>query len=461
MDTRSKECDITSIVADARTQTRHDSRRELIGQGIANIASGFGGGLPGAGATVRTLVNIGAGGRTRLSGMTHALVILLVVAVAGGLAAWIPLAALSGVLFVTAVGMVDKYSLQLFKRRKVRDEFAVMIAVTVITVAVDLIMAVGVGCAIAAILFVRQQIAQPVIHRRLRGDQLASRSLRSRADLATLQATGASTLVYELRGSLFFGTTDAFAQTIEADLSAADHFIFDFAHVRDLDLSGAQVLAALVGRIKEAGNDVSLSGLRELEHHTPFSVHEMLRELGVLALVGSDHVFTTLDRALEASEEHRLRGMATSGEPLDLPQFDAFSELDASELSQFQAHLVPTVVPRGAVLFDIEDPVGNLVLVRRGKLELIRRVDDHEQRLTALTPGSIIGTGALLRSQDSRVTGRVRAATDTDVFLISRAFLEDAQANHPEALAHLQRGLLHCAMEQIDLLMLEVLQLER
>jgi len=451
---------LTSIVADARTRTRHDSRRELIGQGIANIASGFGGGLPGAGATVRTLVNIGAGARTRLSGMTHALVILVLVAAAGGAAAWIPLAALAGVLFVTAVGMVDKYSLQLVKRRRVRGEFGVMIAVTVITVAVDLITAVGVGCAIAAVLFIRQQVQQPVVYRRLRGDQVLSRSLRPRRDLARLRETGARTLVYELEGSLFFGSTDRLAQTVEADLGTADHFIFDLARVRDLDLSGAQVLAALVGQIKESG-DVSLSGLRELEHRTPFSVHAMLRELGVLSLVGSDHVFSNLDRALEASEERRLGHVPGRDAPLSIRQFDAFAELDDDELATFTDHLIERHIPRGTVVFETHDPVRDLVLVRSGKLELIRSDASHDYRLTALLPGSIIGTRSLLRQQDARIAGRVRAASDCEVYVLARAFLDVAQSEHPEAFVHLQQGMLHSAMEQVDLLMFEVMQLER
>lgn len=450
---------LTSIVADARTQTRHDSRRELIGQGIANIASGFGGGLPGAGATVRTLVNIAAGARTRVSGITHALVILAVVAIAGGWAGWIPLAALAGVLFVTAVGMVDKYSLQLVKRRKVRGELAVMIAVTIITVAVDLIVAVGVGCAIAAVLFIRQQVQQPVVYRRLRGDQVLSRSLRPRRDLDLLRDSGQRTLVYELEGSLFFGSTDRFGQTVEADLGSADHFIFDFARVRDLDLSGAQVLAATIGRIKESG-DVSLSGLRELEHRTPFSVHEMLRDLDVLSLVGSDHVFSNLDRALEASEERRL-GHVAGAPDLTLAEFDAFAELSPDELATFASHLMERRIPRGTIVFETNTAVHELLLVRSGKLELERVDDHHDYRLTALLPGAIIGTRALLRQQDARIVGRVRAAMDTDVYVLSRDFLHDAERRHPDALTHLQRGLLHSAMEQIDLLMFEVMQLER
>ncbi|MCK5669188.1 MAG: SulP family inorganic anion transporter, partial [Gammaproteobacteria bacterium] len=189
---------LTSLIADSATHTHHDSRKELIGQGIGNILSGLGGGLAGAGATVRTLVNVRAGGRTSRSGMLHSTVIFLVVMVFGAPAGWIPLAALSGILFYTAFTMVDYYSLRLIKRRNVRSEFFIMIIVTAVTVLVDLMVAVGVGCAIAAILFITQQIKQPVIHRRERGNEIFSRRVRSSAkETAVLKKFGHRTLSYE------------------------------------------------------------------------------------------------------------------------------------------------------------------------------------------------------------------------------------------------------------------------
>ncbi|MCH8977239.1 MAG: SulP family inorganic anion transporter [Proteobacteria bacterium] len=223
---------LTSLIADSATHTRHDSRKELIGQGIGNILSGLGGGLAGAGATVRTLVNVRAGGRTSRSGMLHSTVIFLVVMVFGAQAGWIPLAALSGILFYTAVTMVDYYSLRLIKRRNVRSEFFIMIIVTAVTVMVDLMVAVGLGCAIAAILFITQQIKQPVVHRRERGNEIFSRRVRSSAkETAILKKFGHRTLSYELKGSLFFGTTDALISEVEADIESADKFIFDFTAV--------------------------------------------------------------------------------------------------------------------------------------------------------------------------------------------------------------------------------------
>ncbi|MCP5181074.1 MAG: SLC26A/SulP transporter family protein [Pseudomonadales bacterium] len=450
---------LTSIVADARTRTRHDSRRELIGQGIANIASGLGGGLPGAGATVRTLVNIDAGGKTRRSGMIHALVILFIIAAAGPLAAWIPLAALAGVLMVTAVGMVDKYSLQLVMQRHVRYEIGVMLVVTAVTVLVDLITAVGVGCIIAALLYIRQQAFQPVVHKVLRGDQIQSRVMRTRAQRERLLEAGGRTLIYRLRGSLFFGTTDRFAQELEKRQADADRFVLDFTRVQDIDLSGVQVLLASLNALKDSGHAIQLCGLRELESGTGFSVYSLLREMGVFAQVGDDAVWQSLDMALAAVEDELLG--IDEAQPLALAGFDAFAELDVQELRWFESRLQTRTFAAGATVFRQGEIVDALLLVRRGRLDLYGRHEGMENRLSALTSGGVVGMRALLRVEDSAISGALRAAVTTDVFLLTRTVLDELAAQRPDLLAHLQRGLLHSAVEQIDFLNYEVMQLER
>jgi SulP family sulfate permease len=455
---------LTSVVADSMTQTRHDSRRELIGQGVGNIMSGMAGGLAGAGATVRTLVNIDAGGTTRRSGMVHASGILLVVAVLGNLAAWIPLAALAGILFVTAVGMIDDYSLRLMRRRKVRNEIGVMLAVTALTVAVDLIVAVGVGCAIAGLLYIMQQARQPIIYRRLFGGEVFSRTLRREGDYELLRQFGRRTLVYELRGSLFFGTTDQFALTVEGDLASADHFVFDFSRVDDIDLSGAQVLKAVITRIRNDNRTLVVSGLRELEEATPFSVEDLLGDLGILEFIGRDHLFPSLDRALEANEEYILseHGPADRAtHALALHEFDAFAELSDVERAPIEAGARIARIGAGEYLYSFEDTVDNLMLVRRGRLALLKRTDAVETRLTMLGPGSVLGQRALLHRQHHHAPAAVRAETDAELYLIPHVLLEQLAVEHPNLLLHLQRALLHFSMERIDLLMGEIVMLER
>ena len=167
---------LTSVVADTVTKTRHNSNKELIGQGIGNLVSAFFAGLAGAGATVRTLVNVNSGGRTPLSGIIHGVSILLVLLVLGSLAGKIPMAVLAGILLVTAVKMVDEWSSRLAwkltghvqEKKRILVNICVVLLVTIVTVTVDLMIAVGIGLVVASMLFVIQ-MSSSVLKRKYDG----------------------------------------------------------------------------------------------------------------------------------------------------------------------------------------------------------------------------------------------------------------------------------------------------
>ncbi|RKZ48493.1 MAG: hypothetical protein DRQ58_04365 [Gammaproteobacteria bacterium] len=455
---------LTSLIADSVTHTRHDSRKELIGQGIGNILSGLGGGIAGAGATVRTLVNVRAGGRTSRSGMLHSTVIFLVVMVFGTPAGWIPLAALAGILFYTAVTMVDYYSLRLIKRRNVRSEFIIMVIVTAITVVVDLMVAVGVGCAIAAILFITQQIKQPVVHRRARGNEIFSRRVRSSAkETAILKEFGKRTLSYELKGSLFFGSTDALINDVEVDLESADKFIFDFSRVKDIDLSGVKILLSIIERLHSNKRQVYFSGLAEFEQATAFSIHEMLQDMGVFAEIGEENIYEDHDLALEAAEEallHEHHEGYTDDQPaLELIDFESFQNLSEGDVQNFDDLLEEKKINAGDYLFAKGEAVDSFVLVRKGELNVYKKSGDQDVRVATVSPGALLGWRALMK-EEQRITGGIRAETDVDVYLISKASFEKLENEHPMALLHFQRELLRNALERMQVLTSELIMLE-
>ena len=455
---------LTSLIADSATHTHHDSRKELIGQGIGNILSGLGGGLAGAGATVRTLVNVRAGGRTSRSGMLHSTVIFLVVMVFGTPAGWIPLAALSGILFYIAVTMVDYYSLRLIKRRNVRSEFFIMIIVTAITVLVDLMVAVGVGCAIAAILFITQQIKQPVIHRRERGNEIFSRRVRSSAkETSVLKKYGHRTLSYELKGSLFFGTTDALINEVDADIDSADKFIFDFSRVKDIDLSGVKILLSIIERLHSNNRKVLFSGLIEFEQATAFSIHEMLQDMGVIAEVGEENIYADHDLAMEAAEEallHEHHAGYTEGQPaLTLLDFESFQNLQKDEVEKFNTLLKEQTIKAGHYLFAKGATVDSFVLVRKGELNVFKQAQDKDVRIATVSPGAMLGWRALMKDEQ-RITGGIRAETDVEVYLIPKEALAKLEEEHPTALLHFHRELLKNAVERMQVLTSELILLE-
>lgn len=454
---------LTSLIADSVTHTRHNSSKELVGQGIGNILSGLAGGLAGAGATVRTLVNIRAGGSTSRSGRLHSIIIFLVVIVLGTPAGWIPLASLSGILFYTAVTMVDYYSLRLIKQRHVRSEFFIMIIVTAVTVLIDLMVAVGVGCVIAALLFIAQQIKQPVVHRRSRGNEIFSRCVRSSAkETKILKEFGHRTISYELKGSLFFGTTDALINEIERDIESADKFIFDFSRVRDIDLSGVKILLAIIERLHRDKRQAYFSGLATFEEQTTFSVWQILQDMGVIAEIGEANIFPDHDLAIEATEEKLLDehyAIRKQDQPmLGLPDFELFQKLSTAEADKFSHFLKEKSIQAGEYLFAKGAVIDSFILVRKGNLNVLKRLADKDIRVAKVSPGAMLGWRALLENEQ-RISGGIQAETDTDVYLISREALKKIEQEAPTALLHFQRELISNAIERMQILTAELMLL--
>lgn len=455
---------LTSLVADSITHSRHDSRKELIGQGIGNIVSGLGGGLAGAGATVRTLVNVNAGGRSKYSGMIHAATVFLVVLVLSAPAGWIPRAALAGILFVTAVGMIDYYSLRLIRRRNVRGEFAVVVLVTAVTVLVDLMIAVAVGMVIATFLFMFQQVRQAVLHRRMLGSEVFSRRVRFKGEMDILKQRGSQTIIYELKDSLFFGTTDKFIEDVAADFENGRFFIFDFSRVDDIDLSGVRVLQSIVDRIRESGNAVYFTGLHVLEGESPVYMHEILNELGVLDHVGRENVLISLDRAMELVEDKLLSeagvNISRDDQPLMLEEFGIFSSLSRDQLGQLQQHVTELTTLEGEYLLKIGDQNSNLLLVRRGRLGVMRRTARGFTRLSVIGPGGMLGLRAFVDGEENLSSG-VLAKSDVSVYAIPVDRLNELAVSCPELAIKMQREIIRNFIGRLDVMSSELILLEQ
>jgi SulP family sulfate permease len=450
---------LTSVVADVTTNTRHDSKKELYGQGIGNAVSGLLGGLAGAGATVRTLVNINAGGRTRHAGMIHAGAILIVVLALGWPAGWIPQATLAGILFVTAYGIIDRYSLGLFRRKLVRNEFVLMLAVAAVTVVVDLMIAVAVGIATAAMLFILQQTKIGIGVRRLRGDVLFSRRHRPPSEVAILAQHGAGTVIYQIRGALFFGTTDTVLGEIEADPAPPARVILHLARVRDIDLSGIQLLLQVVDRFRDRGVPVAISGLAMLQASRP-GVHRMLVELGVFEKIGKDNVHITLDRALEAFEDQILaaHGEVAAAPPLELDQFDALAELSGPQRRELAKQLAEKTLEEGEVLLEQDAPADEIALVRDGRLALVTKSGAGETRVAVFGRGEVYGVRAVFDA--TRWPGALRAEERASVYRLSRGAITALRKEHPLVLESLERSLLKTAVQRMDALRSELAMLE-
>ena len=266
----------------------YDPDRELVGQGLASVAAGLFGGMPATGAIARTAVSVRAGARTRVAAVTHALVLLLVVLVAAQPVGLIPLAALSGVLMVTAVRMVHPTTVRSILRSTRADAIAFVITAAV-TISVDLIVAVAIGMVVAGIFAIRSLSRATGVTR----EPLEGEPVEGDERIA----------IVRLDGPLFFAAADRVADTVNA-LEDVSVVILRMSQLELVDATGAHVLSEIVQRLEARGITVLIKGVRE--GHV-----ELFRTVGVLrALRHHRHLFAELAPAIEHARTHVARERA-------------------------------------------------------------------------------------------------------------------------------------------------------
>ena len=255
---------LTSLVADNITQTNHDSNRELIGQGIANTASGLLSGLPGAGATMRTVINIKSGGATPISGMTHSVVLLLVLLGAGPMAAEIPTALLAGILIKVGLDIID-WSFLLRAHRLSIKTAALMYAVMLMTVFWDLIWGVLVGMFVANLLTV-----DAITQTQLQGMDDDNQNLESISDRESLsgeerqliRACGNQLMLFRLRGPLSFGAAKGISARIGL-ISNYEVLILDISDVPRIGVTASLAIERMVQEAQSLGRLAIVAGAKQ------------------------------------------------------------------------------------------------------------------------------------------------------------------------------------------------------
>lgn len=270
---------LTSLIADNVTRTSHDSDRELIGQGIGNTIAGVFGAIPGAGATMRTVVNVRTGGRTPISGALHALVLLAVVLGLGGMAQHIPHAVLAGILIRVGIDIIDWPYLKRIRTAPKAGVFF-MLVVLLLTVLVDLITAVGVGIVLASLLFVKRMSDLQLANIKSLTGAIDEPELTS-AEKAALESGGGRVVLYHLSGPFSFGAAKGMARRLGA-LDEYDALVLDLGDVPFLDSSASLGLEDAITQAQRHDKNVFLVGVRP-------DVAKTLNRLGVLKLLPDDH----------------------------------------------------------------------------------------------------------------------------------------------------------------------------
>ncbi len=284
---------LTSLVADSITKTRHNSNRELIGQGIGNMAAGLIGGLPGAGATMRTVVNVRAGGRTPLSGALHSVVLLALVLGLGSLAEQIPHAVLAGILVHVGWNIIDWGYLKRIKRAP-RDKVLVMVVTLLLTVFVDLITAVAVGLILASFVTARWMEAEEL--REVTAIALPENGAELSADekklLEEIQDLGGKVQIVQMRGLFSYASARQLVQHVSSLTAGDDIIILDFSEAAHVDTSGALAIEEMLETAGADARGCYVSGLTG-------KTETILRSLNVLDKIDADHIVPNRKDALK------------------------------------------------------------------------------------------------------------------------------------------------------------------
>jgi len=279
---------LTAVVADGMAGTRHDSNQELIGQGIANVLSPLFGGFAATGAIARTATNIRNGATSPLAALVHCVLLVLVIVLLAPLAAAIPLAGLAAILFTVAWNMADvPHFLRVLRRSPVADKLLLLVTF-VLTVFVDLVVAVNVGVVIAALLFMKRMSESVQV--RQQAGPLAQGAGGANVLVEPLEVPvdlPASVLVYRIDGPFFFGAAEKLESTLERAPLGIRTVVLRLGRVPFMDATGLQTLLEVIERFQRRHVRVLLCGIHP-------DLRDSLRQGGVLDLIGTEGVCENL-----------------------------------------------------------------------------------------------------------------------------------------------------------------------
>jgi len=285
---------LTSVVADNMTKTKHNPNKELVGQGIGNSIAAIFGGIPGAGATIRTVVNIRAGGKTRLSGMIAGLLLLLILLALGPLASKIPAAVLAGILITVGIGVIDYKGLKAIPKMPF-PEVLVLLLVMILSAVWNLVFAVGIGLILASLMFMKkigdlsekQSIVEPLTRSKAWPDERnLPEEIRDKI------------FIKHIRGPLFFGSTSYFQELVKQIPDDTSCVFIRMDRMQYIDQSGLFAMEDVLSELNEKNKNVLLTGLGD-------QPRSMMETIGIIPiLVPKERVFKTFKQGIAWMENN-------------------------------------------------------------------------------------------------------------------------------------------------------------
>jgi SulP family sulfate permease len=411
----------TCVVLDQMTRSQHNPNRELVAQGVANIASSSVGGVPGAGTMGATLINLSSGATTRASGLVEGVLSLVAALLLGNFIAWIPVSALAAVLVVVGVRMIDKEPLRFVQSSATVFDFGVVVSVVIVALTVGLIAASGVGVALAIVLFLREQIGGSVVRHKFYVNQMSSNWYRPESETRILEQRGNQAVIFELQGSLFFGTTQQLYGVLEAEMKTRKFLILDMKRVQSVDVTAAHLLTQIRDSLAEKGAMMLLSNVRE-NLPNGRNLREFLEQTGVTERQDVVRLFPELDSAIEWVEDRLLgeveQAVPETELPMMLAEMELFKVRKGETLVDLESRLQVRQCAAGETVYASGEQGDSLFMIRRGSVKIFAPIGAGRTRhIATFGRGDFFGGLAFLDGRP-RANDAV-AAVDTELYVLT------------------------------------------
>ncbi|MDR0578622.1 MAG: cyclic nucleotide-binding domain-containing protein, partial [Candidatus Accumulibacter sp.] len=412
----------TCVVLDRMTRSRHDSNRELAAQGLANIAAAAIGGMPGAGTMGATMVNYSSGAQTRISGVVEGLTTVVAALALGSFVAWIPVATLGGVLIVVGLRMIDTDPARFLESKSTLVDFCVVLAVIGCALTIGLIAAAAVGVILSIVLFLREQVGGAVVRRKSFVGERSSAWYRPEHEMRILEKKGRSAVIFELQGSLFFGTAQQLYRTLEPELATTEYLILDLQRVQSVDITATYMLNQVRDALAERNVPLLFSNVRERLPNGR-NLREFLELAGLRPNDGTVQYLSSLEAAIEWVEtrllgDHQSAG-ADDSPPLELHEIELFNGSKPDTLVDLEACLEKRSWKAGETIYATGDPGNDLFLIRKGEVRVVGSIGRGEaiRHIATYGRGDFFGGQAFL---DNRPRGNdIIAIRDCEMYVLS------------------------------------------
>lgn len=435
-------------LVEADSGNRIRSNQELVRLGVGNMVSATFGGVANGINLGSSFANHRSGARTSLSILIHALFIAVAILTFTSLIAYLPRVVMAATLVVVAIQLFDRWTLQilrkLFRRelagaRSMLIDLAVIVVVTVVAVALNIVAAVFIGIAVTMFVFL-VRMSKSVVRRAYRCDMVHSRKSREPKLTDILTAHGSAILVLELEGPVFFGTAEDLGAYIESTVGDdVSYVVFDLKRVNEIDATGAKIMLQVHERMRKQKKFLLISGVEPATH-----LANVIADMGITAALPESLLFPDADHAIEWAENHLITihagtaGLTPSqfaaveaGVEFSLRQLDIFAHMSNDELAVIRSMVTRRAYRKGEIVFREGDDGDELYVVAHGSASARLRLpgENRETRLAAFSVGTIFGELALLDPAARSAT--LRADDDLVCYVLSHANYINLTLQHP------------------------------